>query len=98
MEFVDQPVASFYVGESGIEHVEFGDEQIPRTVPILDLAAPEDARRVTLESDPLRWAELLPTAYSSGDYSVSVVETAEVSDSPRVVNRDMKAEMEALPT
>lgn len=102
MEFVERPMASFYVGQSGIERVEFGDEQIPRTVAVFDPTADVDpvggVQRITLESDPLRWAELLPTAYRSGDYSVAVVETPDASGKRRDEGEaEAVAHLEALP-
>jgi len=95
MEFNSQLVASFYVGENGIERVEYGENEIPRTVAVFD-PAEADAERVTLDSNPLRWAELLPTAYRSGEYIVSVVETKDASDSPAITSA-ITAEMQAVP-
>jgi hypothetical protein len=70
-DFAEEAVASFLVGPDGIARVEFGDEQIPRDIALLDLEGGQPSR-VTLESDPLRWAELLPSAYRSGDFYVTV--------------------------
>ena len=96
MEFKTQMLASFYVGENGIERVEYGEDEIPRTVAVFD-PAESDGQRVTLDSNPLRWAELLPTAYRSGEYSVSVVETKDASDTPPITSA-ITTEMQAVPS
>jgi hypothetical protein len=86
-DFAEHAVASFVVGSRGIEHVEYGDEQIPRDIALLDLEEGQPTR-VTLESDPLRWAELLPTAYRSGDYYVAVASGAEGRPEPDLVTAE----------
>ena|SRR2546423_7816688 len=70
-EVVTNPIASFVVGEDGIEKVDFGEEFVPLEMTVLD---PESREVVSLKSDPLRWAELLPSAFRSGDYFVSLDE------------------------
>lgn len=69
LEITDQLVTAFVVGSSGIEDVSCEEEPVPTRLRLRD---PENGEAVTLESDPLRWAELLPTAYRSGDYHVAV--------------------------
>lgn len=96
MEFKTEPLASFYVSENGIERVEYGEGEIPRTVAVFDPGESE-GERVTLESNPVRWAELLPTAYRSGEYLVSVVETKDASDTPPSTSA-ITAEMQSVPS
>jgi len=97
LDFIDQPVASFYVNEGGISHVEFGDEEIPRSVAVFD-PADKTLTRVTLESDPVRWAELLPLAYRSGDYRIAVTATDHVPAAKSAsVDSGIAAELEAIP-
>lgn len=69
LDIRDRIVTAFTVGAEGIEQVTLKDEPIPATVSVMD---PETGDAVTLESDPLRWADLLPSAYRSGDYHVAV--------------------------
>jgi hypothetical protein len=68
----------------GIEQIYEGEERVPRRVAVLDTDTGES---VTLESNPERWAELLPSAFRSGDLTVAVdieqpveVETRSVED------------------
>jgi hypothetical protein len=63
-----ETVSSFLVGPDGIVQVEEGEERIPRRVTVLDIDTGQD---VTLESDPERWAELLPGAFRSGDLTAT---------------------------
>ena len=65
MEFKTEPLASFYVSENGIERVEYGEEEIPRTVAVFDPGESE-GERVTLESNPVRWAELILNVKAAG--------------------------------
>ena len=67
--WLTETVCSFVVGPRGIEQVNEGEERIPRRVAVLDINSGES---VTLESDPERWAELLPGAFRSGDLTVTV--------------------------
>jgi len=80
-EFRATPVASFTVDETGVVAVEFGEENIPLQMTVLDVEAD---RTLSFEDDPLRWVELLPGAYRSGDYTVAVGD--EVRPHPRVVS------------
>jgi len=75
--WLTETLCSFDVGPEGIERVFEGADQIPSRVAVLDI---ENGQSVTLESDPERWAELLPSAFRSGDLAVHVdVATAEVA-------------------
>jgi len=67
--WLTETVCSFVVGPRGIEQIDQGDERIPRRVAVLDIDSGES---VTLQSDPERWAELLPSAFRSGDLTVTV--------------------------
>ncbi len=67
--WLTETVCSFVVGPRGIEQIDEGAERIPRRVAVLDIDSGES---VTLESDPVRWAELLPGAFRSGDLTVTV--------------------------
>lgn len=98
LEFVDEPVASFSVSERGIEHVNYGEDRIPRDVAVLDPRA-EGAERVTLDNDPIRWADLLPLAYRTGDHQVTVSEQAELEETKARVapEASVRDELEALP-
>jgi hypothetical protein len=86
----DEPVAVFTVDADGI-HVQSGEEFIPKTMPVYDVQARRD---VTLEDDPERWAELLPSAYRAGDYFVVVAERPQ--DEQRIVASDPAAAGRAL--
>lgn len=78
--WLTKTLCSFDVGPGGIERVFEGADQIPSRVAVLDI---ETGQSVTLESDPERWAELLPSAFRSGDLAVHVdVATAEVETRP----------------
>lgn len=63
-----ETVSSFLVGPTGIVRVEEGEEQVPRRVTVLDIDTGQD---VTLENEPERWAELLPSAFRSGDLTAT---------------------------
>ena len=67
--WLTETVCSFVVGPRGIEQIDRGAERIPRRVAVLDI---DSGKSVTLESDPERWAELLPSAFRSGDLTVTV--------------------------
>lgn len=97
MEFAFQPVASFFVGEHGIERIEYGEDAIPKSVAVFDPSL-SDVEAVTLASNPIRWAELLPSAYRSGDVQVTVTETddAQARDSDLV--GPITSEMQVLPS
>lgn len=91
LEFVAEPVVSFYVSERGTEHVDYGDDGIPRAVAVFDPHA-EETERVTLEGNPLRWADLLPLAYRGGDYQVTVTEEAQVREGRQPVGGETLAD------
>lgn len=79
-DWLTKTLCSFDVGPGGIERVVEGADQIPSRVAVLDI---ETGQSVTLESDPERWAELLPSAFRSGDLAVHVdVATAEAETGP----------------
>jgi hypothetical protein len=69
LEIADRVVTAFVVTADGVEQTTTTEEPIPASLVLLD---PETREAVTLESDPLRWADLLPEAYRSGDYHVAV--------------------------
>jgi hypothetical protein len=59
-------ICVFTVDDSGITTIEQGDEYVPKTRKVLDFQAPLHNNVVTLESNPLRWAELLPESWQDG--------------------------------
>ena len=61
--------ARLLVGPEGVEQVEHGDAESLLRVSVLD---PKSGDPVTVETNPLRWADLLPTAFRTGDYTVSI--------------------------
>lgn len=67
--WLTETVCSFVVGPHGIDQIVEGEQRIPRRVAVLDIDSGES---VTLESDPEHWAELLPSAFRSGDLTVTV--------------------------
>ena len=69
LEFHERLVTAFLVTPDGITDVSIEEEPVPAGLELLEV---ETRQRVTLESDPMRWAELLPGAYRSGDYRVGV--------------------------
>lgn len=98
LDLREREVASFYVGDDGIERVEFGEDEIPRSLAVFDPAIDANIDRITLEDEPVRWAELLPTAYRSGDYRVAVAKVAS-ADSEDELRRTggITKELEAIP-
>jgi hypothetical protein len=68
-QWTTETVSSFVVGPNGIEHVDEGADRIPRRVTVVDPSKGDD---VSLESDPERWAVLLPSAFRSGDLTITV--------------------------
>lgn len=72
----DETVAVFNVDADGI-HIESGEEFIPTDISVFDV---QHKRDVSLADDPERWAELLPSAYRAGDYSVVVSDHAQTEE------------------
>lgn len=98
LDLSEQPVASFYVGDHGIERVDFGDEEIPNDVAVFDPSSQNGVDRVTLETNPVLWADLLGTAYRTGDYRVAVVKVDSAEAGDDLTSRGgITAELEALP-
>ncbi len=95
----EKPVASFLVGDNGIQDVQLGEDVIPRELVVFDISNGSAGTRVTLESDPIRWADLLSTAYRSGDYRVAVTQiaSAEAADDLMTDQSSITAELEAVP-
>lgn len=75
-----ETVCSFIVGPQGIERVEVGADRIPTRVTVVD---PSTGEEVGLETDPERWAMLLPSAFRTGDLTVSVDGEREVESGAR---------------
>src|SRR5436190_1825415 len=76
LEIRDRVVTAFIVTPDGIGQVSIEEEPVPSSLKLLD---PGSGDAITLESDPVRWADLLPTAYRGGDYHVAV-DVAEEDD------------------
>lgn len=89
---------SFYVSNDGIVRVEFGEEEVPRHVAVFDpVSTGPEVERLTLDADPIRWAELLPSAYRSGDYRVAVTKVASVDEGELTGRSGISEELAALP-
>ena len=98
LDLLQREVASFYVGDNGIEKIDFGEEEVPRELAVFDPDAEGNVERITLDENPIRWAELLSTAYRSGDYRVAVAKVASV-DSEDALTRahGLMEELQAIP-
>ncbi len=92
-QWLTETVCSFIVGPRGIEQIDAGAQRIPRRVAVLDIDSGES---VTLESDPERWAELLPSAFRSGDLTVTVDVEQPVEIETRSVENRQPVRAEAL--
>ena len=96
---VTAPLASFVVSEEGIESIDLGEEFIPVGMTVVDPGTRED---VSFDADPLKWADLLPSAYRAGDYYVTVEDAEvaildqEITSSPPGAREPQTAEFAAL--
>lgn len=71
-----ETIAQLVVSEAGVLAEDGEEADMVRAIPVID---PESGDQVTSDSEPLRWADLLPTAFRSGGIGVAVTD---VEDTP----------------
>ena len=85
-------LAQLQVSETGIER-QAGEETETKMVLGIPVIDPESGEQVRSDTDPLRWADLLPTAFRSGAIGATVEEIkAPMSGDADVEEADVEEE------